>query len=327
MQRVGRTGDCYGVSLYMAELKIPVFCLIEGKVLNLELDLSTLQSVEEISEKVKGSMSDYSPENLLFMYSDGVNPETHLRISDEADLKAIQEDAINRQCENAYFTYDADSTGSPIRAIVFFKKTQQTVEPVAIQQIEGIAKVIAPVPETRLPFRLFFDKDQTLISLKKHDFVVLEESSGLEPEYVQQGSSLIRTWRLEVTGTAWEQASIVCFHDNSTHKDFTLSRESDILIVNLQLEVPVEGCSIVFRVALDGEICGPLLWIEARIKAEISLEQQLLDLGVEEWNLEKVKQLYEIGLTDLPKLIRAWKRQGYLGMDVVANVYWAEEAD
>ena len=311
----------------MAERKIPVFCLKEANLLKLRLDLLTIQSAQEVAEQVEGSISDFIPEKLLFVYSDGANPDTHLSISDEADLKAIQEDAISRQCENAYFIYDADNTTSPVRAVVFFKKSQQAPEPVVMQQIEGIMNMIAPVPEIILPFSLSIEKDQALISLKKHDFVVLEESSGLEPEYVQQGSRLIRTWRLEVSGNAWEQASIVCINDTSTRKDFTLSREKNILIVNLQLEVPADGCSLAFRVVFDGEVCGPLLWIEARVKAEISLEQQLLDLGAEESSLEKLKQLYEIGLTDLPKLIKAWKRQGYLGMDVVANVYWAEEAN
>lgn len=311
----------------MAEREIPVFCLKEATVLTLGLDLLTIQSAQKVAEKVEVSIKDFIPEKLLFVYSDGVNPATHLSISDEADLKAIQEDAINRQCENAYFIYDADNTSIPVRACVFFKKPQQTPGPVDIQQIEGFVEMIAPVPEIILPFSLSTDKNQASISLKKHDFVVLEESSGLEPEYVQQGSSLTRNWRLEVSGNAWEQASIVCIRDNSASKGFTLSRENDILIVNLQLEVPADGCSLAFRVAFDGEVCGPLLWIEARIKAKISLEQQLLDLGADESNLEKLKQLYEIGLTDLPKLIKAWKRQGYFGMDAVANVYWGEEAD
>jgi len=308
----------------MAETKIPVFCLRSSSMLHLGLDLLAVQSVEEILEKARGFIPDFVPAKLLYVYSDDLTPTTHLRVLDELDLRAVQEDALMRQCESAYFRYESEEPAEPLRAIQFFKKTVQAQEPVGVQPSQSSAFPLLEL--VRLPFSIALNKDETSVSLQKRDFTILEESSAFEPEYVPSGSCLTRKWRLLVSGEPWEQAAAVYLRDNSVRKGLIITQASSTLSLDLQVEVGAEDCSLAFRLALDGEMCGPVLWVEAGVEREVSLEQQLLDLGAYEDELEGLKQLYEIGLTDLPKLMKAWKRR-YGGMDAVANLYWGEEAE
>lgn len=309
----------------MAETKIPVTCLYSSSMLHLGLDLLAIQSTEELTEKAKGLIPDFSPEKLLYVYSDDISPATHLRLIDEPDLRAIQEDASQRQCESAFFIYDSEGSAGQLRAIQFFKKTPP--EPVGIQFSSNTEMPLLKRPLVSLPFSVAINKDEPSVSMKKRDFTILEESSAFEPEYIPSGSCLNRNWRLLVSGDPWEHASVVYLRDNSVRKGLIMTQVNSTLTIELQVEIGTEDCSLAFRLAFDGEVCGPVLWMEAGVEAEVSLEQQLLDLGAYEDELERLKQLHEIGLTDLPKLVKAWKRNRYGGMDAVANMYWGEEAE
>lgn len=319
----------------MTEMKIPVYCLRGSNVLQLRLDLRTVGGMEEIVEKVREFGVDLQAERLFYVYADEDTPATNLRLIDEADMQAVQENAIFRACESAYFLYDETGKAENYRAINFFQKVPEGQEPVpAVAEHSSTEEANRGIDENDhfglskiiLPFSLAVNKEESRVSVKKNDLIVLEESCVLEPEYVESGASLTRDWKLQVTGQAWEQASIALVEGSYGRTSFTLVRQGDILSLHLQLKVPSEGCNVTFRVAIDGDICGPLLWLTAQIKVEKSIEQQLIELGALERNIADLKQLYEFGLTDLRKLMRVWKTTRTLGIEAVANTYWSEEA-
>lgn len=319
-------------------MKIPVYCLRGSDVLQLRLDLRTVGRMEEIVEKVREFVRDLQAERLFYVYSDEDTPATNLKVIDEADMQAVQENAIIRASESAYFLYDETGKAENYRAIHFFQKVPEVQEPVPAEAEpaqDSIAEEAnrgtdenghAGLAEIMLPFSLAINKEESRVSIKKNDLVVLEESSALEPEYVKSGASLTRDWKLQVTGQPWQQASVALVQGSYNRTSFTLARQGDTLSLHLQLQVPPEGCDVTFRVAIDGDICGPLLWLTAQIKAEKSIEEQLIELGALERSLADLKQLYEFGLTDLQKLMRVWKKARTFGMEAVANIYWSEEA-
>ena len=308
-------------------------------MVRLDLDLLTVGSLEEIVDKAREVIKDLMPERLLFIYSDENTPATNLRLIDDSDVRCVQEDAVKRQCEMAYLLYDEEGIAESVRALHFFKQLpeEHTAEippvlppqpPLEVAQIQPEPDITSKIFQLELPFALALNKDSVpRVSLKKHDFTLLEESSVLEPEYVASGSALSKYWKILVTGQPWEHASVVPTQGGMQGCRFSVVREVDTVNIHLQMDVPDSGCYLGFRIAIDGELCGPVMWIEARVRAEASIEQQLLELGALESDLDKLKQLYEIGLTELPKLLKVWRKARTHGMDVVANLYWGEYAD
>lgn len=315
-------------------MQIPVYCLRGANVMKLRLDLVAVTRPGEIVERARTVVSDLEAKRLLFVYSDEDTPATNLTVIDEADLRAVQESAVNCACESAYFLYDDTGNAESYRAIHFFRKEPEAPEsapaiieppqePIAEESKAAVdSKTHSELPEINLPFSIALNKDEGRVSIKKHDFVVVAESSTDEPEYVPPESNLSRSWELLVTGKPWEGASVVLVQGIYLDFSCNFTRTADTLNLDVRLKVPAEGCNVAFRVAIDGEICGPLLWLTAQIKAEISLEQQLLELGAEARDLIQLKSLHEFGLTDLPKLMKVWKRARSHGAETVASLYW-----
>lgn len=317
----------------MTETQIPVYCLRGANVLQLRLDLVTVTQPEEIIERAREVVGDLEASRLLYVYCDEDTPVTNLAILDEADLRAVQESTVNRACDSAYFLYDDTGNAESYRAIYFFQKVPEVPEsipgviesreePIAEESKSAVdSESHSELSEISLPFSIALNSEDR-VSIKKHDFVILEESNTDEPEWVQPESILSRRWELQVTGQSWTQASVALVQGSPLDVSFNLTRTADTLNLDLRLKVPAEGCNVAFRIAIDGEICGPMLWLEAQIQAEISLEQQLLELGAHPRDLAQLRSLYEFGLTDLPKLMRVWKNARGHGVEVVANFYW-----